>query len=126
MYNRVILVGRLTRDPQMRYTGKGTPVSTFNLAVQRPRDPEQADFIKIVSFGKLAEIAKENLAKGRLILIEGHLQNRRWTDSFGNPRSVLEVIANSIKFLGRRKQEEGNLPLDDSKEPVPENDEPPF
>lgn len=106
-YNRVILMGNLTRDPELRYTGGGTAVCNLSLAVNRrvkkgDRWEEEASFFDIVVFGKQAESAAEYLSKGRPILTEGELVQRRWENQEGQKRSKIEVVANSVQFLGSR------------------------
>ena len=127
--NKVILIGRLTADPNLRYTQNGTPVATFTLAVDKPFAGEDgkrgADFIGIVAWRKLAEVVAQNITKGRLVAVEGRLQIRSYNDQNGIRRKVAEVIANEIKFLDRPKQEQASEP----EEPgwgEPEFDEVPF
>ena len=127
--NKVILIGRLTADPNLRYTQNGTPVTTFTLAVDKPFADEDgkrgADFINIVAWRKLAEVVAQNITKGRLVAVEGRLQIRSYNDQNGIRRKVAEVIANEVKFLDRPKQEQTSEP----EEPgwgEPEFDEVPF
>lgn len=105
--NKAVLIGRLTRDPDCRVTQSGTPVTTFTLAVGRPyRDDgsHQADFIQIVTWNKLADIAGKNLTKGRRVAIEGRIQVRRYTAQDGESRYMTEVIANALEFLDSRQE----------------------
>jgi single-strand DNA-binding protein len=101
--NKVILIGRLTRDPELRYTGSGVSVSTFNLAVDRPftnqQGEKETDFIRIVAWRKLAETCANNLGKGRLVAVEGRLQIRNYEDKDGIKRQAAEVVAETVKFL---------------------------
>ncbi len=110
-FNRVILIGRVTAQPEMRYTQTGKPVTTFTLAVNRPKKPEgkdqDADFISIVTWQKLAEICSNYLDKGRLICIEGRLQVRSYTAQDGQKRKVYEVVASDMRMLGRPGKSEG-------------------
>lgn len=105
MYNHVVLVGRLTSDPQLRYTQQGTAIAAMRLAVDRPftnQDGQrEADFINVVVFGRRAETAANFLAKGRLALVEGRLQTRSYEDQGGQRRWVTEVLAREVKFLDR-------------------------
>ncbi|BBB90615.1 MAG TPA: single-stranded DNA-binding protein [Methylomusa anaerophila] len=103
--NKVILVGRLAQDPEVRYTQSGKAVASFSLAVNRPgvQGQRDADFIPIVAWEKLAEICGNNLTKGRLILVEGRLQVRSYETSDGQKRRVTEVIASNIEFLERKQ-----------------------
>ncbi len=104
MFNQIVLIGRLTRDPELRYTpGNGIPVATFTLAVDRPFTNQQGtretDFIPIVTWRKLAETCSNYLQKGRLVAVSGRLQIRSYDDSEGNRRKVAEVVADQVKFL---------------------------
>jgi len=105
-YNRIILVGRLTRDPEVRYTASGTQVSSFTLAVDRPvagSDTQNTDFIPIVTFGKLAEFVSTYLTKGRLVLVEGSLRIRKWQNQLGETRRITEVWADTVRFMETKK-----------------------
>ena len=110
MLNKIILIGRLTRDPELRYTTNGIAVAKMNLAVDRPqfnRDKEkETDFIDIVVWQKQAENCANNLGKGRLIAVEGRLQIRSYDDNQGVRRRVAEVVAESIRFLDWPKDRE--------------------
>ena len=100
--NKVIIVGRLTRDPEVRYTQAGKAVASFSVAVDSGfGDNKRADFIPIVVWDKLAEICGNNLAKGRRILAEGRLQIRDY-EKDGQKRKVAEVIAQNIEFLNSK------------------------
>ena len=110
--NKVILAGRLARDPEMRYTTSGKAVASFSLAVNRrfnrnAGDQQQtADFIPIVAWEKLAEICGNNLIKGSQILVEGRMQIRSYEAQDGSKRYVTEVVANEIEFMGSKQQRE--------------------
>ncbi|MBM4135208.1 MAG: single-stranded DNA-binding protein [Nitrospira sp.] len=106
MYNKIILIGNLTKDPELRYTPQGTPVASFRLAVnykykQSDEIKQEAMFIDIVVFGKQAESCSKYLNKGSPALVEGRLQERKW-ESNGQMRSKFEVIAQSVRFLSRK------------------------
>jgi single-strand DNA-binding protein len=107
MLNRVILIGRLTKDPDLRYTPNGVAVATFTLAVDRPFTNQQGeretDFIPIVVWRKLAEVCAQHLGKGRLVAIEGRIQVRTYDGNDGQRRWVTEVVANNVRFLDRGK-----------------------
>ncbi|MEW6446937.1 MAG: single-stranded DNA-binding protein [Bacillota bacterium] len=124
MLNRVILIGRLVRDPELRYTPSGTAVASFTVAVDRifsgRQGERQTDFIDIVVWQKQAEVCHRNLAKGRLVAIEGRLQIRSYDDSQGIRRKAAEVVADSVRFLDRPR--EGERPP--GAEPVGKADEP--
>ena len=104
--NKVFLMGRLTRDPDVRYTTTGKVVCQFTLAVDRPftnQDGQrEADFINIVVWGKIAELCGNSLAKGHRALVDGRLQLRSYDAKDGGKRYVTEVIANSVYFLERK------------------------
>jgi len=105
MYNRIILIGRLTRDPELRYVPSGAPVASFSLAVDRPfRDQQgnrETDFIDIVAWRKLAEQVSQYMTKGRMVAVEGRLQIRSYETQDGQKRKVAEVVADGIRFLDR-------------------------
>jgi single-strand DNA-binding protein len=106
MYNKIILIGNLTKDPELRYTPQGTPVASFRLAVnyrykQADEVKQETTFIDNVVFGKQAESCSKYLNKGSSVLVEGRLQERKW-ESNGQQRSKFEVIAQSVRFLSKR------------------------
>ena len=104
--NKVILIGRLVKDPEMRYTQSGKGVCSFNLAVDRRFSKEgqqTADFIPIVAWNKLAEICGDNLVKGRRISVEGRMQVRNYDAQDGTKRYVTEVIADEVEFLDSKR-----------------------
>lgn len=108
MLNKIILIGRLTRDPELRFTpANGVPVANFTLAVDRPfvnqKGEREADFIRIVAWRKLAEICANNLTKGRLVAVEGRLQIRSYEGQDGQRRYMTEVVANTVEFLDKAK-----------------------
>lgn len=111
MLNRVILIGRLTRDPELRYTPSGVPVASFTLAVDRPFTNQQGergtDFIRIVAWRKLGETCSHNLTKGRLVAVEGRLQIRSYNASDGTRRQAAEVVADDVRFLDRPREGQG-------------------
>ena len=105
--NKVILVGRLARDPEVRYTQTGKAVASFSLAVSRrfSRTSDQqntADFIPVVAWEKLAEICGNNLIKGSQVLVEGRMQVRNYDAQDGSKRYVTEVVAQDIEFMGSK------------------------
>lgn len=103
MLNRVILIGRLATEPDLRYTLHGVAVTTFRIAVDRPFTNQQGeretDFINIVTWRKLAEICADNLTKGRLVAVEGRLQTRSYQAQDGSTRWATEVVADNVRFL---------------------------
>ena len=120
--NKVLLIGNLTRDPELKYVPSGAAVANFGLAVNRTytdangEKVEDACFVDIVAWNRLAEVASEYLAKGRPALIEGRLQMRTWEQEDGKKRSKLEVVAQSIQFLaggGAKADDDGGKADDD-------------
>ena len=109
MLNRVILIGRLTADPAMRYTPNGISVANFTLAVERPfksqNGEREADFIDIVAWRRLAELCANHLGKGRLVAVEGRLQVRSYEAQDGSKRRTYEVVADSVQFLDWGKEQ---------------------
>ena len=104
--NKVILVGRLAQDPEVRYTQSGKAVAIFNLAVNRYGQKDAADFIPIVAWEKLAEVIGNNLKKGAQVLVEGRMQVRSYETQDGQKRRVTEVIVQNVEFLGSKKNNE--------------------
>ncbi len=106
MYNRVILIGRLTRDPELRYTANGSAVASFALAVDRnfrsASGERETDFINIVAWRNLGERCSEYLSKGKLAAVEGRLQVRSYEGQDGQKRTVAEVVADDVRFLSPR------------------------
>ena len=114
-YNRIILVGRLTRDPELRATPDGISVERFALAVDRGMragEERQTDFFDIVAFRQLADNVANYVTKGRLVLVEGRLQTRSYTDREGNRRKAYEVIADTVRFLERPREGEPEAGVD--------------
>jgi len=115
-FNKVILIGRLTRDPEAKNLPSGQSVVNFGMATSRfftdksGQKQQQAEFHNIVLFGKLADIASQYLKKGSLVLIEGRLQTRAWEDSAGNKKTRTEIIGESLQ-LGPRSTENKNSNL---------------
>jgi single-strand DNA-binding protein len=108
--NKVILLGNLTRDPELRYTPNGTPVSSFGLAVNRryrqgDEWKDEVCFVDIVTYGRQAETVGEYLSKGSMALVEGRLQWRSWESEDGQRRSKHEVVANTVQFMPRAREE---------------------
>lgn len=119
--NHVTLIGRLTKDPEVRYTQSGTPVGSFTLAVDRrvAKDkPKEADFIPCVVWGNLASVVVNNYCyKGKQIAVEGRIQVRSYDAKDGSKRYVTEVVVNDLELLGKgdggSKQNNGNYPTDE-------------
>lgn len=110
--NKTIIAGRLTHDIELRYTPSGTTVANLNLAINRHyttkdgEKKEEVTFVKVVVWGKTAEIVNQYSNKGSLLLIEGKLQTRSWEDNNGNKRSVMEVRADNVQFIGNGQKSE--------------------
>jgi single-strand DNA-binding protein len=108
-FNKVILLGNLTRDPEVRFTREGAPVASFTLAINSNRSRQEGDskddvsYIDLVAFGKQADLVKNYLEKGAPLLVEGRLQQRRWEQE-GQKRSKVEVVVQSITFMGGSKK----------------------
>lgn len=109
--NKVILVGNLGQDPEVRYTPSGAAVANFSIATtdrwtnkQSGQPEERTEWHRIVVWNKLAELCKEYLHKGRAVYVEGRLQTRSWEDKDGNKRSTTEIVAQTIQFLGNRER----------------------
>lgn len=104
--NKVVLIGRLTRDPELRYTGSNTAVATFSLAVNRnftnQQGEREADFINIVVWRKQAENVKNYLSQGSQVAIEGRIQTRSYDDNNGQKRYITEVVADNVEFLSSK------------------------
>ena len=104
--NKVFLIGRLTRDPELRYTGSNTAVATFSIAVNRnfanAQGEREADFINIVVWRKQAENVKNYLSQGSQVAIDGRIQTRSYDDQNGQKRYVTEVVADNVEFLGSK------------------------
>lgn len=105
-YNKVILVGRLTRDPETRMTTTGSAVASFTLAVDRPVRPSEGqrttDFIRIVAFNKLADFVRFYLKKGQLVLVEGELRINKWQSRDGANMTTPEIWARDIRFMEKK------------------------
>ena len=118
MLNKIIIMGRLTRDPEMRHTQTGTAVASLTLACDRDFKPQngekETDFVDVVVWGKTAEFAANYFTKGRMAIVEGRLQVRNWQDKDGNKRKTTEVVADRMYF-GDSKQE-------GKKQPAPADD----
>jgi len=128
--NKVLIIGRLGRDPEMRYTPSGRPVTTFSVATSRTWNTSEGgrrtetEWFNVVAWSNLAEICKQHLSKGRLVYIEGRLQTRHWEDPDGNKHSSTEIVANEMIMLDdRRESASGGY---DDEQDVEEEDEFPF
>jgi single-strand DNA-binding protein len=107
-FNKVIMMGNLTRDPEIRYNPNGTAVANFSLALSRKYKQgeeyrEEVSYIDVVVFGKQAENCGQYLHKGNGVLVDGRLQQRRWETDDGQKRSKVEVVATSVQFMPKRQ-----------------------
>ena len=136
--NKVQIIGHLGRDPEMRYTPSGRPVTTFTVAVSRSWNTvdgerhNETEWFNIVTWGNLAEICKQYLTKGQQVYIEGRLQTRRWDDKEGAKHTSVEIVANEMMMLGERNERrehtsQGQQPADMPPDEIAANeDEFPF
>ncbi|MDQ3256496.1 MAG: single-stranded DNA-binding protein [Acidobacteriota bacterium] len=116
-FNKIILVGNLGRDPELRYTPQGTPVCTFSLATnERRKETHSAEpkelttWFRVTLWGRQAETAAQYLQKGRTVYVEGRLRVEEYTDKEGKPRHSLEVSATDLQFIGGGGREAGDIP----------------
>ena len=112
MLNKIIIMGRLTRDPELRRTQTGTPVASFTLAVDRDfkdksTGERSTDFIDVVAWRQTGEFVSRFFAKGRMAVVEGRLQMRDWTDKEGNKRRSAEVVADNVYFADSKREGDG-------------------
>ncbi len=109
MLNKIIIMGRLTRDPELRRTGSGTAVTSFSLACDRDfksqSGEKETDFIEVVAWKNTAEFVSKYFSKGRMAVVEGRLQIRDWTDNAGNKRTTAEVVADNVYFADSKRSE---------------------
>jgi len=122
--NKVLLIGNLTRDPEMRYLPSGQAVTTFSIALNRTyqtpqgEKKEEVSFIRVVTWAKRAEVCSQYLKKGSPVFVEGRLQTRSWEAQDGTKKSTVEVVATNVQFLNK-----GTGRQNDSEVPVPQEDE---
>ena len=134
--NKVILVGRLGKDPEVRYSNNGNAITNFNLATSRVYKNKQGEKVdetewhRCVSFGRTAEVCGEYLHKGSLIYVEGRLQTRDWEDKDGNKRWTTEIIIDNMRMLGSKNDRDGSSsessgnPFDKGPSDIPDDDVP--
>ena len=113
MLNKIIIMGRMTRDPEIRRTGSGTAVTSFSLACDRDfksqSGDKETDFIEVVAWKNTAEFVSKYFSKGRMAVVEGRLQIRDWTDKAGNKRKTAEVVADNVYFADSKQSQEKNF-----------------
>ena len=109
MLNKIIIMGRLTIDPELRRTGSGTAVTSFSMACDRDfksqSGDKETDFIEVVAWKNTAEFVSKYFSKGRMAVVEGRLQIRDWTDKAGNKRTTAEVVADNVYFADSKRSE---------------------
>ena len=124
--NKVILVGRLGADPEIRYTQQGVGVTNFNIATSENwvdkagQKQERTEWHRIVVWGKMAETCSQYLSKGRQVFVEGRLQTRQWEDKDGGKRYTTEVVAGTVQFLDGSKDKGASMAIDESSMPMPD------
>jgi len=116
-FNKVILLGNLTKDPEIRYNPNGTPVANFSIAVNRrykqgDEFKDEVSYFDIVVFGKQAENCSQYLNKGAGVLVDGRLQQRRWETDDGQKRNKVEIVAQNIQFMPKKGQTQGQADED--------------
>ena len=122
MLNHITLMGRLTKEPELRQTQNQTAVATFTLAVERDFGDKQTDFIDCVAWRQTAEFVSKYFSKGQLVAVEGRMQSRKWEDRDGNKRTSWEVVADRVYFAESRKSESKSqtfVEVDDDEEDIP-------
>jgi single-strand DNA-binding protein len=123
--NKVMIIGRVGRDPEMRYTPSGRPVTTFSIGSSRSWNTSEGgrrtetEWFNVVAWSSLAEICKQYLAKDRLVYIEGRLQTRHWEDQEGNKHSSTEIVANEMIVLDERREFSATGEFEDSGDEYP-------
>jgi single-strand DNA-binding protein len=134
--NKAILIGRLTRDPELKYTNSNIPVATFSIAINRPftnaQGEREADFINIVVWRRQAEAVKNYISKGSLVAVEGRIQTRSYDAQDGTKRYVTEVVADNVQFLESKQQSQtrgqsnNDFDFNESSEATTDIEEDPF
>lgn len=125
--NKIMVIGRLGRDPEMRYTPSGRPVTSFTVATSRTWNTSEGErrveteWFNVVAWGNLAEICNQHLTKGQQVYVEGRLQTRNWDDAEGTKHTSVEIVANEMIMLSERREAEGTSDAE-----TPEEDEFPF
>jgi len=112
--NQCQLLGRLVRDPELRYTQQGTPVCSFTLAVDRRYNKEKTDFIRVIAWRNTAEFCANYFQKGSRIALVGSIQTRTWEDDNGRKHSTVEVVADSVYFAESKRDNQLESPVEDA------------
>lgn len=116
MLNKIVIMGRLTRNPELRHTQSGKAVANFTLAVDRDFDKNATDFIEVVCWGNTADFVSSYFTKGRTAVVSGRLQIREWTDKENNKRKTAEVVADNVYFGDSKRESDSREPTE-SEEP---------
>lgn len=111
MLNHIVIMGRLTKDVELRRTNTGTAVASFTLAVDRDFGEKETDFIEVVAWRQTAEFVSKYFSKGRMAVVSGRLQIRSWNDKDGNKRKTAEVVADNVYFGDSKKDDQENRPF---------------
>ena len=124
MINKVILMGRLTRDPEMRHTNSGTPVTTFSIAIDNGYgDNKRTDFVNCLAWNKTAEFVTKYFAKGKMIIVIGRIATRSWETQDGKRAYATEVIANEVNFGETKTSPQLNTPQTAAQPPMQDDDD---
>lgn len=124
MINKVILMGRLTRDPEMRHTNSGTPVTTFSIAIDNGYgDNKRTDFVNCIAWNKTAEFVTKNFAKGKMIIVIGRITTRSWETQDGKRAYATEVVANEVNFGESKTSPQLNTPQTAAQPPMQDDDD---
>ena len=124
MINKVILMGRLTRDPELRHTGKGTPVTTFSIAIDNGYgDNKRTDFVNCLAWNKTAEFVTKYFTKGKMIIVIGRITTRSWETQDGKRAYATEVIANEVNFGESKTSPQLNIPQTAAQPPMQDDDD---
>ena len=124
MINKVILMGRLTRDPELRHTGKGTPVTTFSIAINSGYGENQrTDFVNCLAWNKTAEFVTKYFAKGKMIIVIGRITTRSWETQDGKRAYATEVIANEVNFGESKTSPQLNTSQTAAQPPMQDDDD---
>lgn len=124
MINKVILMGRLTRDPELRHTGKGTPVTTFSIAIDNGYgDNKRTDFVNCLAWNKTAEFVTKYFTKGKMIIVIGRITTRSWETQDGKRACATEVVANEVNFGETKTSPQLNTPQTAAQPPMQDDDD---
>lgn len=130
MLNHIVIMGRLTHDPELRRTASSTPVTSFSLAVERDfknaDGTKETDFIDVVAWRGTAEFAAKYFTKGRMVAVDGRLQTRKWTDKDGNKRTATEINADHLYFADSKREDTEERPAQTFEEVLEEDGDFPF